>query len=186
MRGKRKLIKERIAEILRENHAVMDVNPESIFVNRIRNLEASNLPAICVYTEGETVLGIPVKSAIWEYQINLNLAVDILIMNTDNIDDDIDTYTDAVLDVIARNFYDQDNPGSPIGSITYKSWNVDLGEDGAASHAVSRLNFDVVYYAETSEDIPAIFEVGFVDYQATVELGADKAAAQDLVDMEQD
>lgn len=188
MRGKRKIIKARIAEILSDNADKLGLNKANIFTNRVRQITDAQLPAIILYTGTESATDIPVKSSNWEYKLQVSLNVDCIVKAANDVETAAEDFTEKVCDLLARNFGDQDNQtGAVFDQLVYRSYDLEMDDEGAASHATGRLVFDVIYYAETEQDTPGVFERAAVDYEVKIKNyeGGGTAKASDTVDIPQ-
>lgn len=172
MNGHRKLIRERLAEILNAARVEIGIEENSVFQNRIRELsEKEKLPCLTINTKNERVVRIISDTPVREYELSLDCKIDCLTADKDEstLIDKLDSLVQKVTTVVLRNEMDQNNASTRRwGDLTYVSADLVTREEGGVFVGMGYLEFNIIYQATVDTVVPESFTEAAIDYEATV------------------
>lgn len=141
MASRLKNIKDRIKSLLAAQSESLAV--DTFFTNPTFKLATEELPAICVYAKGETVVSIPVRSSYIEYKRSATIMVDVIVQSSTDVDDTLLDLVAKVEDILFA--YDLDSEPDTWDEMTYTGMELDFFSDGDTKNAIASLSFDCVY-----------------------------------------
>lgn len=170
MGNSRKLIREKFKTIL-SGHT----NAGSrVFENRARPIWQTDLPALLIFTEDESVSVF--SEAPREYRRNLSLVVECYAAAKDDLDDVLDTLSGQVEDLVELD----DSLGGLANATTLTKTEMNIIDDGQNLTGTARLTFSVDYFTSPMPTTPVSFDGVTIEFDVAPKDG--RIGATDQID----
>lgn len=150
--SKRKEIREKIKALL-TNKTACGVN---VFENRLLKWRKEKFPAISIYTQSESSEIKNVSPRL--YKRRLSLAIEIIAMADNNIDDYMDVLADQVEAILHQTW----NLEGVAENFIYLGTQIGIAHDGADSFACAKLEYEAQYssiHAVAPESLPDLLKI---------------------------
>ncbi len=148
-RTTRKIIRQAIVDALFGNIAAVG---QHVYASRVRPLPEESLPAILVYTTGETATVF--NAAPRELERVLSVAIHVVARADDALDDLLDSIAEEVEFLMSEN-----QEAGDASDIVYTGCEINMPQDGDNQHGFLILNYDVTYYTldvSEGEEAPGV------------------------------
>ena len=139
---KRKSIREAVVSLLQADATLTALVPSAqIYESRVETIWNTKLPAIAVYTKNESVEGFSQYDRI--VNRTLELAIEIVVDGTANLDDDLDEISDAIENILldSANLV-QSNKWQRIGMLGFETT---FAQEGSKQIGAGRMEFEIEY-----------------------------------------